>query len=84
MIKARGQAERYVRALPGGEGNPPFIIVVDVGHSFELFADFTQAGQSLTCLFQTRARFAYGWPNLSRRENPGNVSRFVWTNPARP
>jgi len=44
MIKARGQAERYVRALSGD--NPPFLIVVDVGHSFEIFADFTQAGKA--------------------------------------
>ncbi len=32
MKKAKGQAERYVRSLPADEGNPPFIIVVDVGY----------------------------------------------------
>src|SRR5699024_8196995 len=32
MLRARGQAEAYVRALPGYEGRPPFIVVVDVGH----------------------------------------------------
>ena len=31
MVKARGQAERYVRALPANEPNPPFLLVVDVG-----------------------------------------------------
>lgn len=46
MIKARGQAERYVRALPPSETDPPFILTVDVGHSFELFADFSQAGKA--------------------------------------
>ncbi len=46
MTKARGQAERYVRALPGDEPTPPFLIVVDVGHTFELFADFSQAGKA--------------------------------------
>lgn len=46
MIKARGQAERYVRSLPGSEPNPPFLIVVDVGHTFEVFADFSQAGKA--------------------------------------
>jgi hypothetical protein len=46
MIKARGQAERYVRALPPSEPNPPFLLVVDVGHNFEVFADFTQAGKA--------------------------------------
>ena len=28
------------------EPNPPFLLVVDVGHSFEVFADFTQAGKA--------------------------------------
>ena len=41
MVKARGQAERHVRALSASEPNPPFLLVVDVGHSFEVFADFT-------------------------------------------
>ncbi len=46
MIRAHGQAERYARALPADEPAPPFLIVVDVGHSFEIYADFTQAGKS--------------------------------------
>ena len=46
MIKARGQAERYARSLPADEEPPPFLVVVDVGHSFELFADFTQKGKA--------------------------------------
>ena len=54
MLKAKGQAEQYARALPGDEGWPPFLIVVDVGHSIELFADFTKSGKtylpfSITC-----------------------------------
>ena len=31
IIKARSHAERYVRALPASEPNPPFLLVVDVG-----------------------------------------------------
>ncbi len=46
MIRAKGQAERYVRSLPAEEPNPPFILVCDVGHSFEVYADFTQAGKA--------------------------------------
>ena len=46
MLKARGQAERYARSLPAIEPTPPFLLVVDVGHSIELFADFTQAGKA--------------------------------------
>jgi hypothetical protein len=33
MVRARGQAEQYARALPVPEGRPPFVIVADVGHT---------------------------------------------------
>lgn len=46
MVAARGQAERYARALPASEGWPPFILVVDVGHSLELYSDFTRSGKT--------------------------------------
>jgi len=45
MLAARGQAEQYARALPASEGWPPFLVVVDVGYSFELYADFTGSGK---------------------------------------
>jgi hypothetical protein len=44
MLRARGQAEQYVRALPVEEGRPPFIIVADVGHSLELYSEFSCSG----------------------------------------
>ena len=44
MREARIQAQTYARALPPWEGWPPFLIVVDVGHSIELFADFSLSG----------------------------------------
>jgi hypothetical protein len=43
MIAARGQAENYVRGLP--DDNPPFLLVIDIGHSFELYADFSRLGK---------------------------------------
>lgn len=46
MLAAKGQAERYAKALPASEGWPPFLIVVDVGHSIELFADFSLTGKA--------------------------------------
>ncbi len=44
MLAARGQAEQYARALPASEGRPPFVIVVDVGHSISLYAEFSRTG----------------------------------------
>lgn len=44
MLRARGQAEAYARALPAGEGRPPFLVVTDVGRSIELYAEFSRSG----------------------------------------
>ena len=38
------QAQGYVHALPADEGRPPFIVVVDVGRSIDLYAEFTRTG----------------------------------------
>jgi len=45
MIRARGQAEKYAKALPEW---PPFLIVVDVGHEIQLFAGFSRTGKDYT------------------------------------
>ncbi len=44
MLRARSQAESYARALPADEGRPPFLVVVDVGHVIELYAEFSRSG----------------------------------------
>lgn len=44
MLRARGQAEQYARALPAAEGRPPFLLVVDVGNVIEVFSEFTRTG----------------------------------------
>ncbi len=48
LLKARQQAEDYARALPATEGRPPFVVVVDVGHVIELYAEFTRSGATYT------------------------------------
>ncbi len=44
MLRALGQAVQYVRALPAAEGRPPFVVVVDVGRSIELYSEFSRSG----------------------------------------
>ncbi len=44
MLRAKARAEQYVRALPAAEGRPPFLLIVDVGHSIEVFAEFSRTG----------------------------------------
>lgn len=44
MLAAQRQADTYIRALPSDEGRPPFIVVVDVGRSIELYSEFSRSG----------------------------------------
>lgn len=48
LEKARRQAQTYARGLPPAEltdgGRPPFLVVVDVGNTIELFSEFTRSG----------------------------------------
>jgi len=46
MQAAKNQAERYARALPLDEGWPPFLLVVDVGHSIEIYSEFSCSGKT--------------------------------------
>ena len=47
MARAHQQAQSYARNLPAGEvrdGRPPFLIIVDVGRSIALYAEFSRSG----------------------------------------
>jgi hypothetical protein len=79
MQAARGQAEQYVRALPASEGNPPFLVVVDVGHTFELYSDFTRAGKTYVPFPDARTH-RIRLEDL-RREEMREQLRAVWTDP---
>jgi hypothetical protein len=60
MMNARRQAEGYARALPTSHGWPPFILVCDVGHVIEIYADFSGQGK-ITHNFQIVSHFGYIW-----------------------
>ncbi len=45
MLRAKGQAEGYIRDLPGDEAAPPFLIVCGVGFCFDLYADSSGTGR---------------------------------------
>ena len=55
MLRAVGQAEQYARALPVEEGRPPFLVVIDVGHTIELYSEFSQTGGSYTAFPDPRS-----------------------------
>lgn len=79
MVKARGQAERYARSLPASEPTPPFLIIVDVGHTFELFADFTQAGKAYLHFPDPRS-FRIRLAQLAD-ESIRERLKLIWTDP---
>jgi len=79
MIRARGQAEQYARNLPPEEGRPPFLMVIDIGHSIELYAEFTQTGGVYTA-FPDPLTHRIKLADLADPEIRERL-RLVWTDP---
>lgn len=82
MLKAREQAQRYARALPKEEiadGRPPFIIVVDVGHSIALYTDWSRMGGEYIP-YPDPATYRIALKDLLRSE-VRDLLRDVWTDP---
>jgi hypothetical protein len=44
MLRAAAQADTYIRALPAGEGRPPFLLTCDVGKTIEVYSEFSRSG----------------------------------------
>ena len=55
LLRARSQAENYARALPSAEGRSPFVVVVDVGHVIERYAEFSRSGATCTPFSDARS-----------------------------
>ncbi|MBD3845125.1 class I SAM-dependent DNA methyltransferase [Bosea sp. SSUT16] len=79
MLNARNQGERYAKAVPASHGWPPFLIVCDVGHCFELYADFSSLGKNYA-QFPDRHRFRIYLEDL-RDPQIRDLMRRVWEDP---
>jgi hypothetical protein len=79
LLRARAQAENYARALPAAEGRPPFVVVVDVGHVIELYAEFTRSGATYTPFPDPRSHRI----RLEQLADPAIRKRLkaLWTDP---
>lgn len=79
MLAARNQAESYARALPVEHGYPPFLIVLDVGHVMEIYADFSGQGKNYAH-FPDRQSYRVGMDALL---DPAIQARLkaIWTEP---
>src|SRR3546814_21133508 len=79
MRNAREQAEQYARALPAEHIWPPFILVCDVGHAIEVFADFSRQGRNYR-QFPDRGGFRIYLEDL-RDEHVRERLRAIWLDP---
>jgi hypothetical protein len=79
MLQAKGQAERYAKALPVDHGWPPFLLIVDVGYCIEVYADFTGTGKAYA-QFPDRSGFRIMLEDL---RVPAIVERLraIWEDP---
>ena len=79
MNNARVQGEDYTRLLPQDHKPPPFLIVCDVGHCFELYANFRRDGKAFD-QFPDRRSFRIYLEDL-RSEPMRLLLGAIWTDP---
>lgn len=80
MKNAFNQARDYAHLLPTDHATPPFLIVADVGHCFELYADFSGTGRGYS-QFPDRQSFRLYMEDL-RDEKVRARLKAIWTDPA--
>ena len=79
MLRARNQADGYARAVARTDGWPPFLIIVDVGHVIEVYADFSGQGQGYT-QFPDGTRYRIRLEDL-RDDAVRARLHAIWTDP---
>ena len=68
MVQAKGQAERYAKALPVDHGWPPFLLITDIGYCIRT-ARLCSASPSTVQLYSANTA---GQPIAGRRYNDAN------------
>ena len=79
IVQAKGQAERYAKALPVDHGWPPFLLIADIGYCIEIYADFTGTGKAYA-QFPDRSRYRVMLDDL-RDEGVRKRLAAIWTEP---
>ena len=79
LERAFHQGRGYITALPAEEGRPPFLIVCDVGHTIDLYAEFTCTGGQYE-RFPDPVSYRITLPDLHRPEIRERL-RKVWLDP---
>jgi hypothetical protein len=79
MLNARAQGENYVRLLPAAHEPPPFVLVCDVGHAIEVYANFRRDGKAYD-QFPDRRTFRIYLEDL-RDETVRDRLKAIWSDP---
>lgn len=79
MMRARNQADGYARAVSRNDGWPPFLLIVDVGHVIEVYADFSGQGQGYT-QYPDGNRYRITLDDLTKPDIQHRL-RTIWTDP---
>ncbi|WOI56729.1 class I SAM-dependent DNA methyltransferase [Palleronia sp. LCG004] len=79
MLRARNQADGYARAISKEDGWPPFLLVVDVAHVIEVYADFSGQGQGYT-QFPDGNRYRITLEDL-RDDEVRERLKTIWSDP---
>lgn len=79
MQNARNQAEAYARMLPADHPWPPFILICDVGHVIEIYADFSGQGRNYTP-FPDRNSYRVYLEDLRTQAIRARLAA-IWTDP---
>ncbi len=80
MADARIQAERYALALPADHKTPPFLIVADIGRTFELYFDWAGNGRGYS-FFPDQQSYRIALDDL-REPKVVALLRGIWLEPA--
>ena len=78
LLNARIQASDYARDLPTGENAPPFILVADIGHSVDVYANFQGNGDYIPFPSARENRFTL---EDFRKPEVRDLFRVIWTDP---
>ncbi len=79
LERAFHQGRGYITSLPVAEGRPPFLIVCDVGHSIDLYAEFSGTGGHYE-RFPDPKNHRILLTDL-RQEKHRAILRAIWTDP---
>ncbi|QTR46656.1 class I SAM-dependent DNA methyltransferase [Thiothrix litoralis] len=79
MIRAHRQAKNYIENLPATEKKPPFMILTDVGHVLELYAEFSCSNSTYT-QFPDSSSYRIKLDDLRKPDIRARLAA-VWTDP---